>query len=758
MSHMAASGDYFVVCGNMNKLFRLAIMVLFSCTPGIVWAGDDPDASYNRPNPLMDYVSQELGIYDAVYWEFKEADCRDCHGNSLADRHHANERVVVHGECSYCHPQVEDPSGVKITRNCMSTDGTRQDDGTVTGCHSTNETYSGGTASHGWHHATDLANTGQCTGCHGSTVINETLPLAELTAYPISATTPTPFSCENCHWAQDVVTAGKAPATVTWVQADIATWNVPLAPNMVALRVSANVFVPGDRVYITTTPVAGLNNQFHTVGAAGPLGGGGWIGLLTPQPGAGVPTWPAFNLWVPGPFPNSLTVSYANSTMANVPHPSTLSHFNAWQQSTDYDDVTDLPVLDGFPGDYHEYGKPIYHSHFNMCYQKYFAGSPFFEHCGNCHEYSFGPKPEDYEGDIEEQKKLIRFCQRCHNGLDLDGDDTSDPSIHSIYAHLGLVDTDSGLPEFGWQWQGHGWVATGFHVAGGVYDPAQVPTSGITSQGVPQAPYRPLTADGNMDNYPNPPTGDPNIDNRDGMCWGCHGDDVDPFTDIPPAAPALAATDPLAPTSGCCGLSLIIRGQDFGQEHDSLGLPKREVRMWAVIDKDAYLTTYPSATIQDALYGPFAASTIYNAPIVEWSPTYIEAQIPCGLWNPDSPTYSPFPINLWVFVTTEVGKTAITTFTLQDCSDALSPASISPTEGICRTLLTISNSSGVFGSSVTTCDGSGMCVARVLDFVSSGGTYTLIDGPGRTNIVSWSNTQIDIVFRDFFEDTSPRSG
>jgi hypothetical protein len=36
-------------------------------------------ADHNRPDPLMDYVPQEKGMYDTVYSELAVEDCRGCH-------------------------------------------------------------------------------------------------------------------------------------------------------------------------------------------------------------------------------------------------------------------------------------------------------------------------------------------------------------------------------------------------------------------------------------------------------------------------------------------------------------------------------------------------------------------------------------------------------------------------------------------------------------------------------------------------------
>jgi hypothetical protein len=144
------------------------------------------NANYNRPNPLMDYVPQEIGIYDTVYEEQQEADCRNCHGNSLADRHHMTDPVVIYGTCIPCHEVVDDPPYVVVTRDCLTG-----------GCHSSNDL-----ATNGWHHATDMSASGDCVACHNPNLIEEITGFRDLVGYPPSIVTPTPFSCENCHWQQ----------------------------------------------------------------------------------------------------------------------------------------------------------------------------------------------------------------------------------------------------------------------------------------------------------------------------------------------------------------------------------------------------------------------------------------------------------------------------------------------------------------------------------------------------------------------------
>ena len=87
---------------NSKKLlYVMCFILLLLGIAGTVWA---QGAAYNRPNPSMDYVPQELGIYDTMYYELTEHNCRNCHGNSTADRHQGVPMVVRDHLCYPCHP------------------------------------------------------------------------------------------------------------------------------------------------------------------------------------------------------------------------------------------------------------------------------------------------------------------------------------------------------------------------------------------------------------------------------------------------------------------------------------------------------------------------------------------------------------------------------------------------------------------------------------------------------------------------------
>lgn len=174
-----------------GKMFLGAAVVMVLATAAMVWAYT-PDKIYNRPKPLMDYAPQELGIYDAVYGNLAETDCRICHGSSLADRHHYSETALTVG-CTPCHeictPNVPNPgdcpNGVVVTNDCSAA-----------GCHDTFD--------NGWHHMTTESATDQCTACHNQGLLDNVQGFQSFAMYPPSVVTPTPFSCENCHWQQKV--------------------------------------------------------------------------------------------------------------------------------------------------------------------------------------------------------------------------------------------------------------------------------------------------------------------------------------------------------------------------------------------------------------------------------------------------------------------------------------------------------------------------------------------------------------------------
>ncbi|MFH1703438.1 MAG: hypothetical protein ABIB41_08440 [Nitrospirota bacterium] len=145
--------------------------------------------AYIRPaNPTMDYVWQNYGIYDTYYCNFKEPDCRACHGTSTAIRHHGTAKAM-NGQCLFCHSII--PGVVPPERDCKV-------------CHID----AGPLGDYGApHHKTSLADSNQCTACHDPNLLCETnsaacyVPEYEIcNNEPEGCTAPSPYSCENCHW------------------------------------------------------------------------------------------------------------------------------------------------------------------------------------------------------------------------------------------------------------------------------------------------------------------------------------------------------------------------------------------------------------------------------------------------------------------------------------------------------------------------------------------------------------------------------
>jgi hypothetical protein len=220
--------------GNMvaRGSWLAATMLLVLAAAGILWAVSP--ALYNRPNPLMDYVPQEIGVYDTVYSGLDESECRSCHGNNLADRHHMSQRSLCpecygppYETCTYCHPVPTDLNGDGIWEPAPIDyypkgtydeyeNGVRMaDDCTAEWCHEV-AFLDPPPDGHGWHHNTDMADSKNCIACHDPNLIEEIAPIQDFQSNPPTILSlPTPFSCENCHWAQRVVAAapGFDPST-----------------------------------------------------------------------------------------------------------------------------------------------------------------------------------------------------------------------------------------------------------------------------------------------------------------------------------------------------------------------------------------------------------------------------------------------------------------------------------------------------------------------------------------------------------------
>ena len=173
----------------MNILKSKHRLLLIMCVAFITFGLVATAGAWNRPaNPTMDYVPQNVGIYDTYYKNFKESDCRVCHGASTAPRHHSTD-WALDGNCLYCHNEF--PVVIPPVRNCKE-------------CHDDN--WSKHPDLYGYpHHSSGWANADNCVKCHDPNLLVETNTVLP-PGYEPSETTPSPLSCENCHWP-----SGNAP-------------------------------------------------------------------------------------------------------------------------------------------------------------------------------------------------------------------------------------------------------------------------------------------------------------------------------------------------------------------------------------------------------------------------------------------------------------------------------------------------------------------------------------------------------------------
>jgi hypothetical protein len=384
----------------------LAVAAIPDCTDS--WWASCQD--YNRPAPhsnsdvgfggarTYDYVAQELGIYDTFYTELEEIDCRACHGNSLANRHHFSDIVIEFGQCTPCHdPDPNAPGGVVVTRDC-----------TTAGCHSVADL-----GTNGWHHNTDMSQGNACVVCHDGNLISEIGTFRDFQLYPPTVVTPTPYSCENCHWYQEVVPAvgGEVPLPII---------NISNAASA-QVQITAHGYVATDEIvlYGLTGAWAGLNGTQAIVGGA-ITANTFFINVDTSTLGG-----------YPGGAQAMLVQSGGNPIAG---HPSDFNHLDYWGNNIGY----------------FEYGKEIGlnpHNHMMEFLSNITAGG-----CYKCH----GMDPNQ-TGWTHTNPELIRYCEICHDMY----------SLHTIYGHVGY-DSQGHIsyPGAGYPQDAQGWVATGFHVSG----------------------------------------------------------------------------------------------------------------------------------------------------------------------------------------------------------------------------------------------------------------------------------------------------
>jgi hypothetical protein len=176
----------------LNPHFFKWESILLICLVAVVFGAVTASAYVRPANPTMDYVPQNIGIYDTFYTYFNEPDCRVCHGTSTAERHH-HTTYALGGDCLYCHYSY--PITIPAEKDCKV-------------CHIDNGIipYPGvpvGGEDLGFpHHRSDLADSWQCTACHNPNLLSETYTVP-VPSYEVSDITPTPGACENCHWQSD---------------------------------------------------------------------------------------------------------------------------------------------------------------------------------------------------------------------------------------------------------------------------------------------------------------------------------------------------------------------------------------------------------------------------------------------------------------------------------------------------------------------------------------------------------------------------
>lgn len=121
----------------------------------------------------MAYVPQTVGFKDVSFGKLKEADCRECHGSNLSDRHH----VMVKSNnmsCTDCH--FEESGKMVVPNDC-------------TECHSESP-----------HHQTAAAKSFKCAECHDPNLVTSKTG-DNLYTLESSNVVVRRESCQNCHKA-----------------------------------------------------------------------------------------------------------------------------------------------------------------------------------------------------------------------------------------------------------------------------------------------------------------------------------------------------------------------------------------------------------------------------------------------------------------------------------------------------------------------------------------------------------------------------
>jgi hypothetical protein len=130
----------------------------------------------------MDFVPQNQGIYDTLYSDLTDADCRICHGDLTGDLHRYSGSGL-NGQCDLPECHSAGPPALGTQLSC-----------TDSSCHGDPSSLDAKV-----HHASDLAASGQCTACHRPDLVGRLRGEAPLMYFP-NEPAPAPFRCENCHW------------------------------------------------------------------------------------------------------------------------------------------------------------------------------------------------------------------------------------------------------------------------------------------------------------------------------------------------------------------------------------------------------------------------------------------------------------------------------------------------------------------------------------------------------------------------------
>ena len=120
-------------------------------------------------------VPQKIGLDDVTFNDLNRPYCENCHGESVANIHHATKNAVS-GNCVSCHAveKKQDATGVIRKTNCMD-------------CHKKSP-----------HHVTEAAKNRECNSCHETEGLSD-YNQKDVPGYKISKITPTKVACRKCH-------------------------------------------------------------------------------------------------------------------------------------------------------------------------------------------------------------------------------------------------------------------------------------------------------------------------------------------------------------------------------------------------------------------------------------------------------------------------------------------------------------------------------------------------------------------------------